>query len=62
MFMTHEKDRSPLPKSFFDANEHCWNHVTVDVWLPWYLVTVEFNYDINQSFVSTNSYCIGQNN
>lgn len=53
MFLTHEDGKSPLPESFFEANEHCWNYVTLDIWLPWYLATVEFNYDIEHTFVRT---------
>lgn len=45
MFYTNENARSSLPAGFFDDNEHCWDCVSLEIWVPWFLVSVEATYD-----------------
>lgn len=53
MFTTNESGRSPLLKALYEPNEHCWNFVSLEIWIPWYLVTLEIDYGEEGRFAET---------
>lgn len=53
MFLTHEATKSKLPAGFFAPGQHCWDSVSLDLWLQWFLATVEVFDETGQSTMST---------
>jgi len=41
MFHTRKNGRVSLPAALFDDDQHCWNYVSLEIWAPWFIVTVQ---------------------
>lgn len=41
MFITHENGRQQFASGLFGPGIDSWNYMTIDIWVPWFIVTVD---------------------